>query len=203
MKQWILVLAVLCMAAVPGYSAAEGGHLIGGSAKSPIRIEVFSDFECPYCREFYLFVIRQVLQNYSSKDLVSVVYFEFPLPSHTYSKEAARYSEAASRVGQNTLLKVQEALYREQLDWKKTGKLEPVVAKVLTPDEMKKLKQFMTDPGINAAIEKDFQTGSALGVDGTPTMFIYFPPGKQQKVEMKNGPLVYDTVRKFLDKHLK
>jgi protein-disulfide isomerase len=203
MKQLHVIFAIIFIALIPAYSQNEGGHLIGGSPKSPVRIEVFSDFECPYCREFYLYVIRPMLQDYSIKGSVSVVYFEYPLPSHNHSREAARYAEAAARVSQQALLKVQDAFFREQADWSKNGKLEPVISKALSEQDMLQLKKNMQDPSINAAIEKDLLAGNQLGVNSTPTMFIYYPPDKRQKVDMSSGPLVYDTLKRFLDKVLK
>jgi protein-disulfide isomerase len=203
MKQLHVIFAIIFIALIPAYSQNEGGHLIGGSSKSPVRIEVFSDFECPYCREFYLYVIRPMLQDYSSKGSVGVVYFEYPLPSHKHSREAARYAEAAARISQQALLKVQDAFFREQADWSKNGKLEPVISKALSAQDMLQLKKNMQDSSINAAIEKDLLAGNQLGVTSTPTMFIYYPPDKRQKVDMSSGPLVYDTLKRFLDKVLK
>ena len=39
------------------------GKIIGGSLDSPIRIEVFSNFECSACREYYLRTIKKVLKE--------------------------------------------------------------------------------------------------------------------------------------------
>ena len=89
----------------PGPTAEPAsGQILGGSKNSPVKIEVFSDFECPACRELYLVTIRQVLQEYSSKDKVCVIYHEFPLSSHRYSRRrplggggTARTPETAAR----------------------------------------------------------------------------------------------------------
>ena len=34
---------------------------LGGTLDAPIQLEVFSDFQCSYCRSFYLETITQVL----------------------------------------------------------------------------------------------------------------------------------------------
>ena len=35
-----------------------------GSRDAPITIEVFSDYQCPQCRVFYLDTARQLMQSY-------------------------------------------------------------------------------------------------------------------------------------------
>jgi protein-disulfide isomerase len=201
MKYIKISFALLWLLTIPAYSEDTGGHLLGGSAKSLIKIEVFSDFECPYCREFYLSVIRPVLRDYSSKGSVSVVYHEFPLNQHKYSREAARYAEAASRISLEVLLKTYETLFKEQADWTENGKLEGKLEEVLSktlPGEVPKMKKIMQDPGIDAAIKKDMEIGGKNKVTGTPTILISHP-GKQTRVEMSKGPLVYDTLKRFID----
>lgn len=95
-----MVLLTLCCAvfSVPADSMDQStGQILGGSLNSPIRLEIFSDFQCPACRDLYLGTIRQVLEEYASKDKVCVIYHEYPLSIHPYAREAARYCEAASR----------------------------------------------------------------------------------------------------------
>jgi protein-disulfide isomerase len=201
-----IFFALLWLISMPAYSADPGGHLLGGSANSPIKIEVFSDLECSHCREFYISVIRPVLRDYSSKGAVSVIYHEYPLNQHKYAREAARYSEAASRITQEVLLKTYEILFREQADWIEGGKLEGKLEEVLSralPGEIPKMKKIMQDPGIDAAIKKGIEFGDKNKITGTPTMLISYPPNKQQRVEMSKGPLVYDTMKRFLDSALK
>jgi protein-disulfide isomerase len=202
MKYIKIPLALLWLLSIPVYAEDTGGHLLGGTRKSPIKIEVFSDFECPHCREFYLSVIRPVLRDYSDKGTVSVVYHEFPLNQHKYAREAARYSEAASRISHEVLLKTYETLFKEQSDWTENGKLEGKLEEVLSralPGEVPKMKKIMQDPGIVAAIKKDIEFGDKNKITGTPTMLISYPPGRQQRVEMGKGPLVYDTLKRFID----
>src|SRR5512137_1981088 len=128
------ILALCCgVCSIPVYPMDQpSGQMLGGSLNSPIRLEVFSDFQCPACRELYLGTIRQVLQEYSSKDKVCVIYHEFPLPMHQYAKEAARYSEAAGRLGQPKLLTVFESLFTDQAQWTKDGSIELAISKALT-----------------------------------------------------------------------
>jgi protein-disulfide isomerase len=175
------------------------GRMLGGSLSSPIRLDVFSDFQCSACREFYLSTVRRVLKEYSSKDKVCVVYHEFPLSYHQYAREAARYCEAAWRLGLPKLLPVMDAIFEDQAEWTQDGKLEDSVAKALTQDDFLKLKKIMQDSSINEAIEREIQYGVINKVEATPTILISYI-GKQQRVE---GLVTYLVMKQFIDSIVK
>jgi protein-disulfide isomerase len=177
-------------------SAADApGQVLGGSLNSPVRIEVFSDFQCSACREFYLGTIRQVLQEYSSKDKVCIVYHEFPLAMHRYSRNAAQYAEAAARMGVQRLLPVMDSLFMDQAKWSQDGMLEASISKALPHEDFLKLKKIMESSSIDQAIENEIQLGMKQSVKSTPTIFISYS-GKQQKVE---GLVTYLVLKQFID----
>jgi protein-disulfide isomerase len=195
-------LVVVCIAfgSVPIRSADEpSGQMLGGSLNSPVKIEVFSDFQCPACRDLYLGTIKQVLQEYSSKDKVCVIYHEFPLSIHQYSKEAARYSEAAAHLGQQKLIAVYDSLFTDQQQWAKDGSLELTVSKAIPSEDFQKVKKLMQDPNITADIEKEIKLGIDKEIQSTPTLLIRYL-GKQQKVE---GVVTYDVLKQFIDSIVK
>jgi protein-disulfide isomerase len=175
------------------------GQILGGSTNSPIQIEVFSDFQCSACREFYLSTIRQIIQEYSSKDKVCIIYHEYPLAVHKYSRDAARYSEAASRIGVRQLLAVMDSLFMDQAKWSLDGNIEPSIAKALSREDFQKLKKIMQDSSLNLAIEREVSLGNKNQIKSTPTMFIRYP-GKQQKVE---GLVTYVVLKQFIDAIIK
>jgi protein-disulfide isomerase len=196
----MLCIACAALSSVPARSVDQAaGQILGGSLNSPIRLEVFSDFQCPACRDLYLGTIRQLLQEYCSKDKVCVIYHEFPLAIHQYSREAARYSEAAARLGQQRLLPVVDSLFTNQTQWAQDGSLESTVSKALSQDDFQKLKKIMQDSSINEAIDKEVQLGVQKEVKSTPTLFIYYI-GKQQKVE---GVVAYPVLKQFIDSIVK
>jgi protein-disulfide isomerase len=193
----LLILLILTLS-IPAFSSNQG-QMLGGSANSPIRIEVFSDFQCPACRDLYLGAIRQVLQDYSSKGKVSVVYHEFPLKVHQYSREAARYSEAASRLGVQTLLTVFDSLFADQAQWAQDGNVDAVIVKALPGEEYRKLKQVIKDPSIDKAIDKELALGDKKNIQSTPTVFFYHS-GKEEKI---TGAMSYATLKQYLDSIIK
>jgi len=181
------IIFVLCLAAyAPPAGAADGesGLILSGSAASSVRLEIFSDFECPGCRSFFLNTIQPILRNY--KDRVCVVYYEFPLDMHLYARSASRYVSAAARLGdRQKLLKLFETLFTDQDKWAQNGELEVSVAKALSPEDLNKVKNIMeTDrDGIERDIDRDIQEGMDRKINATPTIFLV-NAGKQERVVM-------------------
>ena len=195
---WMIVLILMSLAwpaSAHPYDVSLG-QILGGSANSPIQIEVFSDFQCSACREFYLGTVRQILQEYSSKDKVRIIYHEYPLTLiHKYSRDAARYAEAAARLGVKQLLAVMDSLFMNQAIWSQDGKIDASISKALSREDFQKLKSIMLDSSIDLAIERETDLANKSQIKSTPTIFISYT-GKKQKVE---GIVTYIVLKQFID----
>jgi protein-disulfide isomerase len=143
-----------------------------GSRNAPITIEVFSDFECPACRELYMGVLRRLIEEYCNANKVYLIHRDFPLPNHKWARDAARLAVASAAV--NRYEQVAEAIFENQAAWTASGQIAPYVEKVLSPAEMKKLNEQLTAnrARIDAAIENDIFLGAQNQVRQTPTMII-------------------------------
>ncbi len=202
MKTASLMLALLIGLAVSVPAGAVDDkceQCLGGTPESPIKIEVFSDFQCPACRELYLDTMKQVLRDYCSSDKVCVIYHEFPLAMHPYSRQAARYSLAAQRLGRLQWQAVVDALYTNQSIWSVNGSVQQVVASALSADDFQKVQKYVMDPSINGTIERDIALGNKQGVQSTPTFFVT-AVGKEQKVV---GGVPYLALKQFFDRIVK
>ncbi len=141
-----------------------------GTKTAPILIEDFADFQCPMCRSFFLGITRQVIDEYVSTGKVYLVHHDFPLPMHAHSREAAKWANAAAVIGK--FQEVETALYTKQESWGATGKVEEVVAGVLTPAEMKRVRALYASPEIETAIQHDMDLGRSKSVNETPSIFV-------------------------------
>ena len=200
--KWMLLpiplFLLFSLQAYPSEPISPRGDVLGGSLNSPVRIEVFSNFGCSACREYFLRTIKKILKEYSSVDKVCVIYHEFPFESHKYDREAARYAEAAYRINRKTMLDVMEALYTEQANWSQDGKLKETIEKALPKDVYEELMQIAKDPSIETMINEQSALAMEKGLKSTPTSFIFYP-GKEQKVE---GVITYLVLKTFIDKVL-
>jgi protein-disulfide isomerase len=200
-----LYLAPLALGVIALYRAyaqtpdLKPEQCLGGAPDAPIRIEVFSDFECPACRQLFLETIRPVLKDYCSLDKVCVAYHEFPLQGHKYSRLAARYAKAAQKLGRTPYLAVMDALYQDQGKWSQDGSVDDVVFKTLGADQYLNLKKLLLDPSLDRIIDAEIALGQRKDVQSTPTFFIY-SIAKEEKVV---GVVPYPALKEFFDRIVK
>lgn len=184
-------------AAVQAKSAADpAAGKAYGSKNAPIVMEEFSDFQCPACRGLYQGVRRQLLDNYVNTGKVYLIHRDFPLPMHAHSRDAARYANAAARIGK--FEKVEAALFAKQDTWAQNGDIDGVVAAVLTPAEMAKVRQLVKSGELDAAIDQDVARGQSFRVSQTPTL-VFTHKGATYPV---GGQVTYAILRQFLDQLL-
>ena len=143
-----------------------------GSKEAPILVEIFSDFQCPQCKNFYLGASRHLLEDYAAAGKVYFVHHDFPLPipEHVHSEEAARWANAAAAIGK--FHDVEAALYKNQDSWGATGKIRDLLATVLTPADFKRVQALVESPEVKSAIQRDKDLGNSRNVDSTPSIFI-------------------------------
>src|SRR5579872_5693339 len=75
-----------------------------GSSTAPITCEIYSDYECPSCAAFFLETMPLLNAEYVRTGKLRILHRDLPLPQHRYAHLAARYANAAGRVGQYDLV---------------------------------------------------------------------------------------------------
>lgn len=168
-----------------------------GTKAAPITMEVYSDFQCPACRDLYFQTVRPVIDNYVSAGKVYLIHRDMPLPSHQHSKEAARYANAAARV--RKMEKVVVALFDKQANWAADGNIDGVVAAALTPAEMNQVRKLVRSGTLDAGIDKDAALGTQFRVTQTPTTIITYKGVTYPVV----GVVSYGMLKTFLEQLLK
>lgn len=171
-----------------------------GSKDAPIVLEVFSDFQCPGCKQLYQQSIRPLIADYCDKGKVFLIHHDFLIPGHAYSREAARWANAAATVG-----KYEEAastLFNKQDQWTANGNIEPIMAGILTLGEFAKVKEFHNTrtADIDAAIDSDIALGNQLKVTETPSVKVV----NKGKIVAPLAPakFQYSVLKRFLDDQL-
>lgn len=160
-----------------------------GSKSAPVVMEVFTDFECPACKQLYLTTLQRVMDNYVNTGKIYMVHRDFPLAMHAYSMPAAVYARAACHIGR--CQEVEDALFQNQEKWEVNGDVKGTVASVLSPAEMKRVEALVQGGTLMPLIEKDKQIGQAVPVTQTPTS-ILFKNGEPYPVV---GYVTYDVLK--------
>ena len=68
-----------------------------GAENAPVTIVEYSDFECPFCKDFHV-TMKQIIEEYDGK--VAWVYRQFPIEQlHSKAIQEAQASECAGELG--------------------------------------------------------------------------------------------------------
>jgi protein-disulfide isomerase len=188
-----LLVSGLILAAVQSPSAQSSSTRAIGPVTAAVRIDVFSDYECPACKALHEQTLKRVKEEYAAKGRLRLVHHDFPLQQHKHARRAAALAAAADRLGKFDA--VSDVLFRQQETWSKTGNVDDVVDGVLTPEERKRIDTLANDPAIAASIERDIQLGQRMQVGSTPTMIVTHS-GKPSPVV---GVITYSVFSRYLD----
>jgi protein-disulfide isomerase len=165
-----------------------------GSKNAPVTMEIFSDFQCPACKQLFTTTNQRVMENYVDTGKIYLVHRDFPLPMHAYSRVAASYSRAACHIGKCE--QVEQVLFQNQEQWEANGDVKGTVASVLSPAEMKKVQALVEGKTLEPLIDRDKQLGQGYVVNQTPTSILHARNGQSFPVV---GFVNYDVLKTFLD----
>jgi protein-disulfide isomerase len=171
-------------------------HNAFGSKLAPITMEVYSDFQCPACKQLFKTTNQPLIDNYVNTGKVYLIHRDFPLPMHSHSREAASYARAAAHIGKFET--VEQALFQNQEKWEASGDVKGTVAAVLSAAEMKKVQALVDGKSLEPLIEKDKQAGQMIPVSQTPTT-VFHCKGQTYPYA---GVMSYDLLKQFLDQLL-
>jgi protein-disulfide isomerase len=170
----------------PRQKVAAANGPAKGSAKAPVEVIEFSDFQCPFCLRADP-TVQQVLKTYG--DRIHFVYRHFPLPNHPNARPAAEAAACANEQGKF---------------WPYHDRLFANPTKLSAAD----LKQHAADLGLDTSqfdacvdshklkgeVDADVRDGEQAGVNGTPAFFI--------NGRSISGAQPFDVFKKVIDEEL-
>ncbi|MEK7161751.1 MAG: DsbA family protein [Patescibacteria group bacterium] len=149
-----------------------------GKSDAKVTIVEFSDFQCPFCKQFIDQTFAQIKSTYIDTGKVKLVFRHFPLPFHANAQGSAVAAECANQQGK--FWQYHDLLF-------KNGKADGIG--LATED----LKKYADSLGLNngsfgfgknkfnqcldsnvtlSIVQGDQKDGQAVGVSGTPTFNI-------------------------------
>lgn len=165
---------------------------VRGNPNAPILIVEYSDYDCPFCKQFHD-TMKQVIEEFGVGGQVAWVYRQFPLAQ--LHPNSPKISEAAMCVGE---------IGGNDAFWKFTD-LVFEQREIDVPTNITKLGDYAERIGINidefndctqsgrmkSTVEASIEDGFNIGARGTPYTLLI--AGDQQAVI--NGAQSYATVR--------
>ncbi len=173
---------------------------IRGNPNAPIVIVEYSDYDCPFCKNFHE-TMQQVMQNYGANGQVAWVYRHFPIEQlHPSAPRLALASECVAEIaGNDGFWKFSDLVFGER------GTNEPT--------NMTRLSEFAATAGASkaefetcleskrtqAAVEEDMKDAATAGAQGTPHSIVLI--GDQQG--SIKGAQPYGVVSQIIETLLK
>jgi protein-disulfide isomerase len=152
-----------------------------GDPNAPIKIEEFSDFQCPYCARFHEETEPQLASTYVADGTVYFVYRSFGDFIGAESKAAA---EAAYCAGdQNKYWEYHDILFANQTGENVgafTDRRLQAFAEALSLD-IGTFNDCLSSGKYSDRVDQDKVDGTAAGVTGTPAFLLTYTVNGEQK----------------------
>jgi len=166
------------------------GDAVFGNTDSKIKIVVFSDFQCPYCKLFWS-SLRETMKQYG--DQVLFDYKHLPLLIHAQAGAAALASQCAGEQGK--FWEYGDKLFSNQADWTNTEGNQKF--KDYAKDINLKTAEFNTcldNKKYQDQIDASVKEATDFGISGTPAIFV--------NNQFKNGVTSADDLKTLIDQAL-
>ncbi len=151
--------------------AHEASFKISGSPSAPITIEIYSDYECPFCAKYFNETVPLLVAQYVVTGKVRLIHRDFPLPQHPWAKPAARYANAAGELGYYDA--AVNRIFRTQEAWRDNGNIDAELMRALPPDVMRKVRDMVQhDAKLDDTVAADIWMAVKDHINQTPSLVI-------------------------------
>lgn len=145
-----------------------------GSPEAPVKMLVFSDYQCPYCGQFAAQMKPLLEENEVAQGMLQVVFYDFPLGGgHRHSFIAARAARCAGDQGK--FWEYHDLLYGQQSRWSPKpstpmGDFEDFAQRIGL--DVAEFKGCLNSDRHADVVTANRMLGLQLGVNATPTVII-------------------------------
>ncbi len=160
---------VAAPSAASGTGEARFAGRTHGAAAAPVTVYEMSDFQCPYCRQFFMQSWAALDAQYVQPGKVRWIFVNVPKPRmHPNSPRAAQFATCARRQGK--FWPMHDQLFENQPQWAPASMPDSLFRDLATRAGLDpgKLERCLADPGTAAELAADAAAATAAGVRGVP-----------------------------------
>lgn len=171
-------------------AGAQPANMLG-SPNAAVTVEEFADYQCPTCAATHP-KMQEIVKLYGNR--IKFIYRSFPLSQiHAHAYEAAVAAEAASLQGK--FWEMQNQLFPNQKEWANSSdaaKLFEGYAQKIGLD-VGKYQNDVLGLMTKGRVDADIQRGRAIGISGTPSIYINGTPLAFEKFDVESMRQVIDS----------
>ena len=178
-----------------------------GDPKATVKLEEFSDFQCPYCKGFWQNTEAQMEDAYVKTGKVQFTYRSagnwVSLNSGsggTESQDAAMAAYCAA--DQNKFWEMHDALFTNNRDVEEQGSFAPRRLQEIAQGiglDMSAFNSCVSSGKYQNQVNQDFADAKAAGINGTPFFVISYTVGGQTKTDAIDGAQPFSVFQQKLD----
>lgn len=131
-----------------------------------------SDFQCPYCAEFWRQTLPALEREYVATGKIRLIFVNMPLPMHPNAEPAAELAMCAAR--QHRFWQMHDLLFRHQDQWAELQ--EPGAYFLALGDSVgadrAELQACLASKAMRPLVKSDFEGARRSGATSTPTFYI-------------------------------
>ena len=183
-------------------SLSEQDHVRGGR-DAQVTIFEYSDFECPFCKQFHD-TMNSLMSKYEGTNKLAWVYRHFPLESlHPIKaeKEAIASECAAAQGGDDAFWKFADAFFELTPSNNQTDidTVFPQIAEAIGLD-VAAFTTCVNNDTYKDRVQADVENATATGGNGTPWSILVGPDGTKYPI---NGALPQAAIEELIETALK
>lgn len=152
---------------VQNWSELIGPAHMDVDVEAIVTLLVFSDFQCPACRQFHQNTLRQLRSAFSESEL-RIGYRHWPLPYHQFAMDLALTSECVGEQGR--FFEFADVVFAGQDSLGKIPALE--FARRSGVMDVEPIRLCVKEPRVVARVEEDQRTIESLDGRGTPAILL-------------------------------
>lgn len=164
-RRSLLALAIAALTLVPA-AAQDAASILRPPKGAPVALIVFEDLQCPMCARTAP-LLQKAVQEYK----IPLVVYDFPLPLHNWSYQAALFAHYFDSRSKQLGFDFRDYIFANQLEINPDN-LHSYVAKFAAGHKVD--LPFVIDPQgkLASEVNEDKQLGQRVGIQHTPTVYV-------------------------------
>jgi protein-disulfide isomerase len=143
-----------------------------GKAGAPVVVALYTDFQCPYCKQEAKVLRENLIQTYPTQ--VRLYFHDFPLEQiHPWAKAGAMAGRCAQLQGEENFWKFHDWAFEQQQSLSAENLRAQVMAWAPKAGlDVLQMTRCMDNKETEATVNQDLAAAKALGLNSTPTLFV-------------------------------